>query len=133
MNGTLQEATIWESARWSIKDDGMVRELNELETWSGEALSDWFTISPVSETNLDQFIGTFRVAVGTPYEGGPSTYALNRRALSVSASKCVVPDEYCAPKHRPAGYSLDGYPFVSRTLVAAFGSHKVGGVHRVTA
>ena len=46
------------------------RILKELEKWSGEALSDWFTISPVSETNLDKFIGTFRGPAGTPYEGG---------------------------------------------------------------
>lgn len=46
------------------------RILEDLKAWNNEPLNEWVTMSPVSESNLDRFLGSFRGPDGTPYEGG---------------------------------------------------------------
>lgn len=60
------------------------RILKEIKDCSGIAdPNPWYTISPISESNIDMFLGTIRGPAGTPYDGGifhirinlPSGYA----------------------------------------------------------
>ncbi|KAF4963498.1 hypothetical protein FSARC_8507 [Fusarium sarcochroum] len=47
------------------------RVYRELKQFAKETRpNNWYTITPIDESNLDKFLGTFRGPAGTPYEGG---------------------------------------------------------------